>query len=328
MDRSAIIGSPRPDLLEFLDIWNSDSPSIEAMTSGSTGTPKIIQLSKRDMRLSAEATCSFFGLGPDSVLGLVLPVDHIAGRMVVVRADVCGGKVYVEAPSSTPLHVSFPESETAAIPPVIDLLSIVPAQVQGLLDSALIGRVRAVLVGGAPLGIEQEKRLSEIGTIASYATYGMTETCSNVALRRLGQPVYVANDGFRFSTDRRGCLVIESERMSFGTIQTNDVVRLHDSCHFEWICRADNIINSGGIKLYPEKLEQVLSEILPEGHFCLVSRPSEKWGREMVLLYDTDISTEMRKAAERLLQRVERPKDWIRVTSLPRTANGKIRRKF
>lgn len=321
MERTAVTGTVSDALADFLEEWRSDTESIEVMTSGSTGVPKRIALSKTDMRISAESTCRFFGLGPKSVLGLVLPAEYIAGKMVAVRAEVCGGILYSEIPSSFPLSQD-------GVPEVIDLLSVVPSQINGLLESPSLGRVRAVLVGGAPLDRELEARVSAIGTLASYATYGMTETSSNVALRRLGQPVYVANEGFTFSLDRRGCLVIETERMSFGRLVTNDIVRLHDSSHFEWIGRADNVINSGGIKLHPEELEQRLCDVLPAGHFCLASRPSEKWGREMVLFHDIEIDDDTRHKAESLLRSVERPKAWIMVDALPRTANGKIRRKM
>lgn len=328
MDRSRVTGYIGADLRSFLDIWDSDGDTVEAMTSGSTGVPKRLELLKSDMRISAQATCRFFGLGPGSVLALVLPANHIAGRMVAVRADVCGGKLYAEEPSLYPLSGHTRRGYPVELPDVIDMMSIVPSQIEGLLDSPSLGRVRAVLVGGAPVSSQLERRLADIGTIASYATYGMTETCSNVALRRLGQPVYVANEGFEFATDRRGCLVIESDLMSFGQLVTNDVVRLHDSRHFEWIGRADNVINSGGIKLHPEQLERRLSGVLPEGRFCLASRESVRWGRELVLLHEVSLGPDVRERAESLLDRHERPKEWIFVDSLPRTANGKIRRKI
>lgn len=319
MDSASIIGEKSQELKEFIDLWNDSDMSIAAFTSGSTGTPKEIQLRKSDMLLSAEATCRFLGLDSGSVLGLVLPVDHIAGRMVVVRALACGGKIYAEHPSSNPLKKIEKDL-------VIDLLSIVPAQVEGLLESPALGRVRAVFVGGAPLDPVLERRLASVGTLTSYATYGMTETCSNVALRRLGQPVYVANEGITFSTDTRGCLVVESEIMSFGRLVTNDIVRLFDNRHFVWVGRADNVINSGGIKLYPEVIERKLSEVLRPGSYYVTSRPSQRWGRELIVVHECEVNEATRCQAESLLERYERPKAWVRVDHLSRTANGKLRR--
>lgn len=319
MDRSRINGVVTDELQAFLDMWHDDGLTVEAHTSGSTGEPKAIALLKEDMRKSAESTCRFFGLDERSQLGLVLPASYIAGRMVAVRADVCGGRLYSETPSSHPLRALDNNA-------VVDLLSVVPSQVDGLLDSPALGRVRAVLVGGAPLDAAREQRLASVGTLAAYATYGMTETCSNVALRRLGQPIFVANEGFSFATDRRGCLVIRTDLLSFGEMVTNDVVRLYDEHHFAWVGRADNVINSGGVKLHPELIEAKLAAVLPAGHFFVSSRASRRWGRELVVATDVEVTAEQRAQAEAVLQRYERPKEWIRLEALPLTANGKIKR--
>ena len=319
MDRARIKGTVTPELDSFLTSWNNETDYVVAHTSGSTGEPKEIRLSKADMRRSAQSTCRFFGLSSESVLALSLSAGYIAGKMVAVRADVCGGWIYSEAPSSRPLS-------GADLPEVIDLLSVVPAQVDGLLQSPALGRVRAVLVGGAPIDRVTEARLAAVGTLASYATYGMTETCSNVALRRLGQPVFVANDGFEFTTDHRGCLVIDNPKMEFGRIVTNDVVRLFDSTHFVWVGRADNVINSGGVKLHPEQLEAKLTSILPEGHFYVGARPSKRWGSEAVIVHDVDVDDDVKRQAEAKLEPIERPKAWIRIAEIPRTNTGKLKR--
>ena len=95
---------------------------------------------------------------------------------------------------------------------------------------------------------------------AAFCTYGMTETCSHVALADALDPqgIYSAMPGISFSIDSRDCLRITAGSMSFGTLQTNDVVELLDNGRFRWLGRADNAINSGGIKIHPEMLERAI----------------------------------------------------------------------
>lgn len=318
MDNARLIGST-PEAEAFLREWFGPAPTVSAHTSGSTGTPKHIELLKADMRLSAEGTCRRFGIGAESVLGLPLSAGYIAGKMMIVRALASGAKLWVEAPSSEPF---------AAAPAdvVFDLVSVVPAQTDGLLRLGS-GRVRRALIGGAPVTSADERRVIESG-IEAYATYGMTETCSNVALRRFGSETYEANDGFSFAVDGRGCLVVKSPVMSFGSLTTNDLVELRGEREFMWLGRADNIINSGGVKVSPEEVERIIGDLMPEGRYYITWRPSQRWGSEVVAVVERGLRPSERERAmiDALLPAAARPKAWIEVDSLPRTANGKLRR--
>lgn len=308
-----------PGIDGFLEEWFSPAPHIIAYTSGSTGTPKEIKLLKADMELSAMTTCRFFNIDANSVLGLPLSVGYIAGKMMVVRAIVSGAALWVEAPSSRPF---------ADFTGRIDLAAIVPAQVDGLLETGSRLSVANLIVGGAPLSLQSEMKLMGHG-INGYATYGMTETCSNVALRPLGKSRYIANDGFVFSKDERGCLVIRNSGMSFGTVVTNDVVDLVSETEFEWRGRIDNVINTGGVKVFPEDIEAKIGNMLPEGHFIITSRPHSKWGEQVILKYEKQYCNpgkDIRDAVEALLKPYERPGEWLGVESLDRTDNGKLRR--
>ena len=304
-------------IAEFVNSWEDDSEYVMAHTSGSTGAPKTISLLKSDMLLSAEATNRFFCVDKSSLLYMPLSIDYIAGKMMVVRALVADCALQVVTPSVNPL----PEMPYGSI----SLLPIVPAQTESLLSSPWIGLVENIIVGGSPLSTEREESLLKLPS-SCYATYGMTETCSHIALRKLGEDYYKALPGIRFSSDDRCCLVIESEGFSWHRLVTNDVVELIDSTTFRWLGRADNIINSGGIKIVPEDIERRISSLLDGRRFYITSRPSAKWGEELVMVVEgSDFDVEVFQAAvQSLLPRKLHPKDVILLPEIPLTSSGKI----
>lgn len=301
---------------DFLNRWRSDSEFIEAHTSGSTGVPKRIMLAKRDMLKSASNTVRFFGLGPDSLLLLPLSVSYIAGKMMVVRAIISGAELLVVKPSNNPLYGLSPDRK-------ISLMAIVPSQIEAVIPYA--DRIENLIIGGAPMSPQQEQAVIEAG-IEAYATYGMTETSSHVALRRLGEGCYHALDGVTFSCDSRGCLVINAPDYTFKSLKTNDMVELEDDRTFRWLGRYDNVINSGGIKLFPEKIETAICRLLGGRRFYITSRKSEKWGEEAILVVEGE---EIEGLAEKLisvLDSVQRPKDIVYQERFDMTSSGKIKR--
>ncbi len=307
---------------KFLQEWRDHSvPYVIACTSGSTGAPKRIELLKTDMLASASATCRYFGLGKESRLLLPLSVGYIAGKMMVVRADVAGAELIVENPSNAPLLCDYG---------VVDLIAVVPSQLPSLIDNPLFGRIRNVIVGGAPVSPAMEARLHGLPA-RIFATYGMTETCSHVALRDIsrGDDCYQALPGIRFSTDDRGCLVIDAPAFSFRRLVTNDVVMLRDDISFRWLGRADNVVNSGGVKLHPELIERKISHVVYMP-FYLVGRPSERWGEELVMCVEGDGTGIDAVAAciSVLLDRFEMPKKIMAVRQFERTASGKVIRRL
>lgn len=305
---------------EFESEWLSASPTVTAHTSGSTGVPKEMKLLKADMRASAKATNEFFGLDCNSVFVSPLSVDYIAGKMMVVRAMEAGAKTIMLLPSTEP------EWEGRA-----SLLAVVPAQVHGALRHA--ERIDNMLIGGAPLSPQLRREIVESG-VKAYESYGMTETCSHVALRRVGESEFQAMPGVSFGTDSRGCLIVRLPHYSIGEVVTNDIVELKNDRSFRWLGRADNVINTGGIKVHPEALEAILSAVISDlGDLYITSRASEKWGEEVVLVLaaekgkDTVSIDDIRqKLLEAGVDRRHLPKDIIKVAELPRTPNGKLRR--
>lgn len=305
---------------DFIDEWYNDNPYIVAHTSGSTGTPKSIHLLKSDMRVSARATNMFFGINSESVLGLPLSVDYIAGKMMVVRSLQANCHI-----------VQYPVSNTIKINQSIDLLSVVPSQLEYLIKHPEYSRhIKNLLIGGAPTPLEKLHTLRNLGYKA-WVSYGMTETCSHVALAAEDDDwkVFRAMPAVQFKCDHDGRLEIISNDFSFKTLKTNDVVDLISPTSFVWRGRADGVINSGGIKMYPEELELIYSRFLTGYSFYVSSLADEKWGQGIALVVegpDIDVDAIMLKLRASIVDHTKVPRQIIKVDKLSKTSNGKIRR--
>lgn len=304
--------------LKFIQEWYNDKPYIEAYTSGSTGTPKNIQLLKQDMIESAIATCNFFGINKSSTLVLPLSTKYIAGKMMIVRAIVSGATLWIEEPSNTPISNDYGK---------IDLIPIVPSQIDWIVNELTYPyQIRNLIIGGGAISQKREQALIS-SKINAFSTYGMTETCSHVALRQVSEKEYTTLANITISQDNRGCLIINAPKYSFNQIVTNDIVEVIDSKHFIWLGRYDNIINTGGIKVVPEQVEEKLSKII-QHPFYIIGEKDDKWG-EVVSLYieTTNIDiTEITKLASQILDKYSVPKKIKCVPKFERTPNGKIKR--
>ncbi len=307
------------EINDFIREWESDCDYIVAHTSGSTGTPKEIRLPKSDMRVSAKATNSRFGITRRSVIAAPLSVDYIAGKMMCVRAIEAGCEL-----------LEMPVSNKVIIDRRIDLLAIVPSQLDSLLaqpDAPQL--VKNIIVGGAPMNDQQLAAIVNKG-LNAFATYGMTETCSHVALKKIcGHETYFeAMPGISFSQDRRGCLVIQAPAYSFGNLTTNDIVEIASPTEFRWIGRFDNVINSGGIKISPERLEKEIARYV-DRPFYITSAKDDRWGEVPAIVFEGTAS-EVQDILDLLASKIDHktcPKKARAVRALPRTANGKIFRK-
>lgn len=309
--------------ISFIEEWLSGSLYIVAHTSGSTGMPKEIRLLKSDMITSARATNRFFSIGRDSQMVLPLSTDYIAGKMMVVRAIEAGASLWIEQPSSTPLSAECPER--------IDLMPIVPSQIAGLLASANVNKVANVIIGGSPLTPENESMVVTSG-LRAFVTYGMTETCSHVALRRVGNDgYYTPLSGYKFAKDERECLVVNSARMSFGSLTTNDIVEIAADGRFRLLGRYDNVINSGGVKIHPEVDEGLINSVVGGRRYYIASHKSEKWGEEPILVLEgvanQEIEVVILEKCRALLPKYHAPKFVVWVDEMDLTDSGKIRRK-
>lgn len=305
----------------FLLDWISLEESITVKTSGSTGAPKIISLSKEHMKNSAIATGAFFELSSGNSCLLCLSCDYIAGKMMMVRALVLGLDIHITEPSSEPL-------KNPLKPKKFDFCAMVPMQVQDSLNE--INRIDKLIIGGAPISNTLKQNLLQ-KHVKSYETYGMTETITHVAVKEitavLEQP-FKALPNVRFSLDHRGCLVIEAPNVAIQKIVTNDLVALLSEREFHWLGRYDNVINSGGVKLIPEEIEQKLFSVLDKP-FIIAGVNDERLGQKLVLVIESDTSVNPELSnlnSLKILEPYERPKDIIYLTAFIRTKTGKIQR--
>lgn len=310
-------------LSDFLQEWYNNEAFIIGHTSGSTGTPKELRLRKTDMLASARLTNQFFKINRKSRLLLCLSPAYIAGKMMIVRTIEAHAELIALPPSSLPF---------AELTDNIDLAAVVPMQLDSIeIQLPGLQKVRQLLIGGAPISPTLDQRLQPIDT-ACYATYGMTETVSHIALKRLNgtkkQTSFFALGNIHFETDIRGCLTIHAPHLTEQRFVTNDLVILADKHHFEWLGRYDHIINSGGVKLSPEKIEKCLATVIP-GRFYITSEPDERLGQQIVLVIEGKIpGTEQLEKWQteftRLLSRFETPRNIRFVPKFRETYSGKI----
>jgi O-succinylbenzoic acid--CoA ligase len=304
--------------------WFSDDETVWAKTSGTTGEPKPIALSKNAMMVSAKATADYLGLPKNASVLLALPSAFIGGKMMIVRALVNAWNLHWIAPSAR-LHA--PAGVT------IDLVALTPHQVESTLTSnpSFFHSIHACLVGGAAVSAALREKMEALPTLF-YATYGMTETTSHIALQLLNGPT--AENHFHtlphveVSLDARGCLVVHAPLLAAQALVTNDVAELVSNQTFRILGRIDHVINSGGLKIHPMELEKKLSQLI-HVPFYIGPEASEKWGQQVVLHIEGEtLSAEdemqLLNECRLLLSPEEVPKRVHYHTIFARTETGKL----
>ena len=323
---------PLPDtafqqkVLHFVTEFLSDGERVEVQTSGSTGIPKIFEIEKSRMLNSAKATCNFLGLKEGDSALLCLPVEYISGKMMVVRSLERKLNLSVAEPSLHPLK-HLDES--------IDFCAMTPLQVENSLDK--IHFIKNLIIGGAAVSETLKRRIKECLstnnpqlTTKIYETYGMSETLSHIALKELypdNQEYFQLFDGVEISRDERGCLKINAPELNPEILQTNDIVEIRSPKEFSFLGRADNIINSGGAKIYPEQLESLVKKEIPN-EAVFLGIPDEKFGQQLVLAVEGNyaVSLHDRLSQIRYEKSYQKPKEIFFIQEFPRTPNGKINR--
>ncbi len=298
---------------EFLLDWFDGNDYIEMQTSGSTGLPKTMYVKKQAMVNSAIATGDFFDLMPGNRVLHCLPAKYVAGKMMFVRGFVLGLDMDFVAPSANPLKNNDL---------LYDFSAMVPLQAQNALPR--LKQIKKLIVGGAKIAAPLEKQLMKVPT-AVYETYGMTETVSHIAAKRVGKKHFHVLPNVRLETDDRHCLVIHAPAISEEPIVTNDLVELLSDTEFDWKGRVDNVINSGGIKLIPEQIEAKLAPHF-EQRFFVGSLPDALLGEKLVLAVE-GAPVEVPSHAFDKLDKYERPKEVVFIPRFKETGNGKIIRR-
>lgn len=306
-------------LNEFLTEWNNDSDRLLVHTSGSTGKPKPLWVEKRRMLSSARITCRFLGLQPDDTALLCMPLDYIAGKMMVVRALYCGFRLITVEPSGHPLKgLDTPLTFAAMVPLQVYNSLQVPEERERLMQ------IRHLIIGGGAIDEALERELQDFPN-AVWSTYGMTETLSHVALRRLNGPQcsnwYTPLSSVSVALSPEGCLIVNAPEVCDEPIVTNDIAELAPDGSFRILGRKDNVICSGGIKIQIEEVERVLRPHLAQP-FLISKRPDPKFGEAVVLLTEGD-TLEAQDICRQELPRHWCPRHYLHVDRIPLTATGK-----
>ena len=329
-------------LEEFLDEWNNDSERVLVHTSGSTGAPKPLWVEKRRMEASARITCDFLGLKEGDTALLCMPLDYIAGKMMVVRSLVRKLKLIVVEPTGHPLSNTTPHQ----LPRGFTFAAMVPIQVYNSLqvpeERERLRQIRHLIIGGGAIDDALARELKDFPNYV-WSTYGMTETLSHIALRRLNgaeaSEWYTPFDNVRISQIEDGCLVIDAPEVCAERLVTNDIVEINQG-RFRVVGRKDNVICSGGIKIQAEEVERALK---PHLHvpFMITKRKDEKFGEIVVMMVEDrgerreergerieeSLKTRLQRLCREHLPKYWQPRDFVFVEKIPMTETGKIARK-
>lgn len=322
--------------IDFCRLWFSGIEPITLHTSGSTGAPKPIQLTRSQMVASARATLNALAIEPGTRALLCLNARFVAGCMMLVRAIIGDLRIQVVEPASNPL--------TKEVAP-FDFTALVPLQLEAILDARgrsldLLNGARAVLIGGAPLSPRLEERAQSI-LAPLYHTYGMTETVSHVALRRINgaqrSDSFTSQPGVELALDERGTLRLRAPMSNNEWVQTNDVVEISEDGTFRWLGRIDNVINSGGVKVQIEKVETAIDAIVARYFanrypaYFVTAIEDERLGQRVGLVFEASPLTKPQEVALLAALRdqlgpYEAPRSILYARQFKLTPTGKIDR--
>ncbi len=307
---------------EFLSCWRNKDKYVTVQTSGSTGTPKRMLVEKQRMTASARATCDFLGLDKGDSALLCMSLDYIAGKMMVVRAEERGLKLTVVEPTNRPLkEMSEP----------FDFIAMIPSQVYETLrnerEAELLRRTKHLIIGGGAISAKLVDELSKFPNNV-WSTYGMTETLSHIAMRRLNgseaSVFYTPLSGVDISLNDDNCLVINAPSLSDSIVVTNDIAELHEG-GFRIKGRKDNVICSGGIKIHAEEVEALLVPHI-SSHFAITKVKDDKFGESVVLVSEDDNLSAIETICKQVLPRYWQPRHYF-ISRIPFTETGKVARR-
>lgn len=307
----------------FLEEWLSHAETVKVQTSGSTGIPKVFEVEKNRMRNSAKMTCDFLGLKQENTALLCLPVEYISGKMMVVRAMERKLKLFIENPSVKPLqNLDFN----------VDFCAMTPLQVENSLEK--LHFIKNLIIGGAAVSENLKLKIKSViksAEVRIFETYGMSETLSHIALKQIfpaEELWFTVFEDVEISTDSRGCLEIFAPKLNQEKLQTNDLVEIKNEKQFRFLGRADNVINSGGSKIFPEELEALIKKSI-SNEIVFVGIPDEILGQKLIMVVEgnlTEIENELLSQIS-YQKSFHRPKEIIFVEEIPRTPNGKVDRR-
>lgn len=316
-------------IFDFISLWfDTGVKSFAIQTSGSTGTPKLIHHSREAMTASAERTCDFFQLKKGETALLAMPATHIAGKMMIVRSIIRGLKLICVEPRSNPLvNITFDEK--------IEFAAFTPMQMSMILDDVSsvknLSHINKIILGGGEVSYHLKQRLQGISS-SVYETYGMTETISHIALKKLNgadkSEYFTVLEGVTTTVDERGCLMIEAPHLSTEKIITNDLVNIIDDKRFQWLGRYDNVINTGGIKVSAEEVERKLQPYI-DWNFFITGTADDVLGQMVTLVLELDVigkdkEDSLQEIFSKHLSKYEKPRKIIAIEKFIYTESGKV----
>lgn len=315
---------------DFMGRWLEGAREFVLHTSGSTGMPKPITVTRRQLEASAAMTGKALALGSGTRALVCLNVGYIAGLMMLVRGLELNWELTITEPASNPLNgldnVDF------------DFVAMVPMQLQAILENPVTGNqvsnLGKILLGGAPVNPALAGHIKALD-VPVFQSYGMTETVSHVALKSLNgaeaSDSYIFLPGIEFGTDERGCLFVSGAVTNNRKVQTNDLVEI-DGNAFKWIGRADNVINSGGVKIVLDQTDLRIAQVfhdlgIPNAFFCWWEA-DEKLGQKLVLVVENEpghfAPPELISEIRKHVSAYENPKHIYFVKAFAKTATDKI----
>lgn len=325
-------------VLDFIKEWFSESKTVQIQSSGSTGIPKIFEVEKLKMLNSAEMTCDFLSLKKGNSALICLPIEYISGKMMVVRSISRQLKLKIAPTSLNPLE---------NISEAMDFCAMTPLQVENSLDK--IHLIKNLIIGGASVSETLKQKISQTlkplnSPTQIFETYGMSETLSHIALKQVypnQQDWFTVFEGVDISLDERDCLTIFAPKLNSEILQTNDLVEIKNGKQFRFLGRIDNVINSGGAKIFPEELEKLVKKEIPN-EVVFLGIEDETLGQKLVLVIEyagfgmqdfpnEDSNPELQNLKSKILnlnfeKSFHKPKEIIFVKQIPRTPNGKVNR--
>lgn len=299
---------------DFLLEWTNERAVVEVRTSGSTGAPKIVIIKKDAMVASAISTGNFFSLEPGDTCLHCLPTHFIAGKMMLVRAMILGLEVTTVEPLSRPIF---------DIDKTFDFCAMVPLQLENTINAT--NNIKKLIVGGAAVPKSLVTAVQKLKTEV-YETYGMTETITHIAAKRLNgktkSKYFTTLPGVLLTQDERNCLVIKAPYLSSEPVITNDIVELISEHEFKWLGRADFVINVGGLKVHPEEIESKLRDHF-QSRIIITSEHDSKLGEHVVMIVESE-PFEISKSVFEDLEKFEVPKSIYFISKFVEKTPGKI----
>lgn len=321
--------------IAFIREWLANKEKFQFQSSGSTGQPKLLEITRSQILASVDMTKRHLNLQKGEKALVCLSSEYVATKMMVARCMALDLDMVLVEPCANPMDHIDPTTQ-------IDFASFVPMQVQKIMDSGQssnFGKIRNVLIGGAPLHNSLIINLKKFNNNI-YHTYGMTETVSHIALRKLDKNghtnQFTCLNGVNIRTDENNCLVVSGPMTGHKEIFTKDLVKLISQHEFIWEGRKDNLVNSGGIKIIPELVEEQLVSIFKKvklsNDFFITGIEDPILGQKLILLVEGEQAPQKTMVSlddnmKKFLPKYHIPKEVFFLKQFIKTASGKIRRK-